>query len=213
MSAVFFDLDGTLIDSRADLAAAVNCTRGDFDLPSLPPERVAAFVGEGLRRLVERALPEFPARVEEAVTRTRGHYREHLLDQTTLYPGVADGLQRLVAQGWRCAVVTNKPREFVDLLLQGLGIDRLFGALVGGGETAALKPDPAPLRLAAERLGRRDLVGCWIAGDHFTDLEAGRRAGIRRCYCRYGFGDPRDEPYDLAVDSLVEMAEHLGPAG
>lgn len=213
MKAVFFDLDGTLIDSRGDLATAVNLTRCDYGLPPLSPALVATYVGEGLRCLVDRALPERRGGLEEAVDRTRAHYRAHLLDATRLYPGVREALMALGTQGWRRAVVTNKPREFVEPILAGLGVADAFEALVGGGEAAALKPDPAPLILAGARLGLAGLAGSWMVGDHFTDLEAARRAGMRRCFCRYGFGDPRDEMCDLAVDTLVELAAHLGRAG
>ena len=206
MKAIFFDLDGTLIDSRADLATAVNLTRRDFGLPELPSGRVISYVGEGLRLLVARAMPEQPELIEEAVARARAHYSRHLLDQTSLYPGVAEALRLLGAQGWKRAVVTNKPREFVQPILAGLGVAGEFEALVGGGDTPTLKPDPAPLLLAAARLGLSDLRGSWVVGDHFTDLEAGRRLGLLRCFCRYGFGDPRGEGYDLAVDSLLELA-------
>ena len=200
MKAVFFDLDGTLIDSRADLASAINLARGDFGLPELPRSQVVSYVGEGLHRLVARSMPELPGVLEEAVARTRVHYGAHLLVQTTLYPGVSEGVRRLGALGWKRAIVTNKPREFVRPVL------------VGGGDTAALKPDPAPILLAAGLLGVTDLRGSWMVGDHFTDLEAGRRTGLRRCFCRYGFGDPRGETFDLAVDSLVELARHVGSA-
>jgi len=213
MQAIFFDLDGTLIDSRADLAAAVNRTRCEFGLRDLPVEQVAGYVGEGLRLLLARALPEYPERLDEAVARARHHYGEHLLDRTTLYPGVAEALRMLGGQGWKRAVVTNKPREFVPPILEGLGIRGEFEVLVGGGDTAAHKPDPAPVLLAAARLGLADLRGSWMAGDHFTDLEAGRRLGMQRCFCRYGFGDPRGEGYDLAVASLIELARHVGNAG
>ena len=212
MKAIFFDLDGTLIDSRADLVTAVNLTRGDFDLPALPAELVASYVGEGLRRLVARAMPESLERLDEAVARARAHYGAHLLDQTTLYPGVAEALRMLGAQGWRRAVVTNKPREFIRSILEGLGVAGEFEAWVGGGDTVALKPDPAPVWLAASRLGLDDLRGSWVAGDHFTDLEVGRRLALQRCYCRYGFGDPRGEAFDLAVDALVELAQAVGRA-
>lgn len=212
MPAVFFDLDGTLVDSRADLALAVNLTRHDYGLPLLPVAQVASYVGEGLRLLVARALPERPESLDDGVARTRGHYATHLLDQTTLYPGVREGLQRLGAQGWQRAVVTNKPRDFVQPILAGLGVAELFEALVGGGDAPVLKPDPALIHLAAARLGLSSLSGCWMVGDHFTDLEAGRRAGVRRCFCRYGFGTPREEPFDLAVDSLIELADQLGAA-
>lgn len=209
MRAVLFDLDGTLVDSRADLAAAVNRTRQDWGLPELPVETVVGFVGEGIRVLVKRALTECPQDLDAAVARTSSHYRGCLLDRTVLYPGVSEALRRIGESGWKRAVVTNKPREFALPILRGLGIADAIEVVVGGGDAAALKPDPAPLLLAARQLGVADLRDSWVAGDHFTDLEAGRRAGAYRCYCRYGFGDPREEPFDLAVDSLLELAAYL----
>jgi phosphoglycolate phosphatase len=213
MKAVFFDLDGTLIDSRADLATAVNLTRREFGLPELPAGLLTSYVGEGLRRLVARAMPANFSRLDEAVACARVQYGVHLLDRTALYPGVADALRMLGAHGWKRAVVTNKPREFIRPILDGLGVAGEFETLVGGGDTAVFKPDPAPVLLAAARLGIADLRGSWAAGDHFTDMEAGRRLGLQRCFCRYGFGELRGEGFDLAVDSLVELARHVGCEG
>ena len=209
MPTVFFDLDGTLIDSRADLATAVNLMRRDLGLPSIPTAVVAGYVGEGLRLLVQRALAERPQALDDAVARTREYYRAHLLDRTVLYPGVSEALRRIGEGGWKCAVVTNKPREFALPILTGLGISDFIETVVGGGDAIALKPSPAPVFLAARQLGLADLCGSWMAGDAFTDLEAGRRAGVHCCFCRYGFGDPRDEPYSLAVDSPLELARRL----
>ena len=114
-----------------------------------------------------------------------------------------------LVSGWRLAVVTNKPGPVTRPILEGLGIARFFGAVVGGGDTPALKPDPAPLRLAAERLGVTLDADDWMAGDNFTDLAAGRHAGLRRCFCRYGFGEPRDETWDLAIDRFADLRESL----
>jgi phosphoglycolate phosphatase len=207
-SGVIFDLDGTLIDSRADLALAVNLTRADLGLAPLPPEQVVGYVGDGVRKLLTRALPECPERLEQALALNHRHYCNHLLDRTALYPGVGPALERLGGLGFGLLVVTNKPRAFTDLILAGLGIAPLLAGVVGGGDCPELKPDPAPLRLALERGGCRT-EGSWIAGDHVTDLEAGRRAGLRRCYCRYGFGRPGGESWDLAVDRLTELADAL----
>jgi phosphoglycolate phosphatase len=207
-NAIIFDLDGTLIDSRADLALAVNLTRADLGLPALPQAQVVGYVGEGVRTLLSRAIPERPDRLEEALDINRRHYRAHLLDRTVLYPGVAAALETFRQRGVRLMVATNKPREFTDLILDGLGIGPLMAAVVGGGDCPGLKPDPAPLLLALER-GGGSAEGAWIAGDSFTDLEAGRRAGMRRCFCRYGFGDPGVETWDLAVDELTELAAFL----
>ena len=206
---IIFDLDGTLIDSRADLALAVNLTRRELGLAPMADAQVVGYVGEGVRNLLTRAIPELPDELERALAINQRHYRAHLLDQTALYPGVAAALERFHRHGLRLMVVTNKPRAFTDLILQGLGIDRCVAAVVGGGDCPALKPDPAPL-LAALELAGCAAAGSWMAGDHFTDLEAGRRAGLKRCFCRYGFGDPRGETWDLAVDDLNELADRLG---
>jgi phosphoglycolate phosphatase len=207
-SAIILDLDGTLIDSRADLATGVNLTRRDLGLPPLEPALIASYVGEGVRRLLTRALPECPGLLEEALELNHRHYCEHLLDATRLYPGVAPALEHLRDAGFSLAVVTNKPRPFTDLILEGLGVAPLFSAVVGGGDCPQLKPDPAPLRLVLEQL-QATPAASWMVGDHFTDLEAGRRAGLHTCFCRYGFGDPRDEPWDLAVNGLLELAAFL----
>ena len=207
-SAIMFDLDGTLIDSRADLATGVNLTRRDLGLPPLEAALIAGYVGEGVRTLLTRALPECPGRLEEALELNHRHYCEHLLDETRLYPGVAPALAHLRDAGFRLAVVTNKPRPFTDLILEGLGVAPLLSAVVGGGDCPRLKPDPAPLRLALEQ-SQTTPEGSWMVGDHFTDLEAGRRAGLHTCFCRYGFGDPREETWALAVDGLLELATFL----
>jgi phosphoglycolate phosphatase len=206
---ILFDLDGTLIDSRADLALAVNLTRAELGLPPLPQAQVVGYVGEGVRTLLTRALPELPDQLEQALAINMRHYHAHLLDQTRLYPGVRPALERLHRRGHRLMVVTNKPKEAALRILAGLEVAPLLAAVVGGGDCPALKPDPAPLRLALEQAGA-PAEGSWMVGDHFTDLEAGRRAGLKRCLCRYGFGEPRQETWDLAVQDLGELADHLG---
>ncbi len=208
-NAIIFDLDGTLIDSRADLTTAVNLTRRGFGLEPLPLETVAKFVGEGLRNLISRAWPDAGDRLDAAVEQARRHYGQHLLDETVLYPGVETAVRGLHAAGWKLGVVTNKPQEFSDEILRGFGLHGCFSMVIGGGSGLPMKPDPAPLLAVLERCGVKASPDSWMAGDHFTDLEAGRRAGLSRCYCRFGFGDPRDEAYDLAVDSLPEFVEHL----
>ncbi len=212
MKTALFDLDGTLIDSRADLALAVNLTRQDFGLPPKSVGDVVACVGEGVRVLIERAIPERPELWEAMLARQRVHYLAHMLDRTCLYPGVRETLRALRAAGWRLAVVTNKPGPVTRPILERLGVLEYFGAVVGGGDCPALKPDPAPLLLAAAQLGVTLDAQDWMVGDHVTDLEAGRRAGIRRCFCRFGFGEARGETHELAIDRMDAFLAVLKPS-
>ena len=205
MKTALFDLDGTLIDSRADLALAVNLVRHDFGLPPKTVDEVIACVGEGVRVLVERAIPERPDQWNAMLARQRTHYLAHCLDRTALYPGVPETLRALRTAGWRLAVVTNKPGPVTRQILDGLGVLGEFGAVVGGGDCPVLKPDPAPLRLAAAQLGVTLDAQDWMVGDNVTDLEAGRRAGVRCCFCRYGFGEARNAAYECAVDRFDDF--------
>ena len=207
--AIIFDLDGTLIDSRADLTTVVNLTRREFGLEPLPMELVVTYVGEGIRNLISRAMPEAGTRLGEAVTVARRHYEQHLLDETTVYPGTADALRKLRALGYKLGVVTNKPQKFTDAILRGFGLNGYFTVVIGGDSGLPLKPDPAALFSVLEQCGVQPSPLSWIIGDHHADLEAGRRAGLSRCFCRFGFGDPRNETYELAVDSLGELIAHL----
>lgn len=209
--AIVFDLDGTLIDSRHDLALAINLARQDGQLPPLPVPAIVACIGEGLRNLVQRTMPELqtPEQLDQAIARTRHHYGEHLLDDTVLYPTVRETLERLHRHGCPLAILTNKPQDFTETILARLGLAPFFSVVVGGGNPGRpLKPDPASVLSILAELGRPP-GQAWIVGDHFTDLEAGRRAGCHRCFCRYGFGVHKTETWDLEVNTLAEFAEAI----
>ena len=113
---LIFDLDGTLIDSRADLTTAINLTRLHFDLAPLSRDEVVRYVGNGMVKLVERSLTDAAVPIEQAVALTRKNYREHMLDETQPYEGVHDALERLKDAGYRMALVTNKPEQQCCLL-------------------------------------------------------------------------------------------------
>lgn len=202
---LIFDLDGTLIDSRGDLTTAVNLMRKSYGLPPLPVDRVVAFVGNGIGSLVRRAVTDAPDLAEtEAIDRMKQFYLQHLLDQTCLYPGVKAGLTAFRAAGIPLAVFTNKPEDATRTILAGLGVGELFSAIVGSGGKFPLKPAPDGL-LHIVRALQIEPAASWMFGDHYTDLEAGRRAGLRRCLARYGFGEPRTEQFDAAVDSFADF--------
>jgi phosphoglycolate phosphatase len=213
---LFFDLDGTLIDSGGDLADAINRTRADFGLAPKAEPDIVACVGEGMRKLVERAIPEKPELWEAMLARQLANYSAHCLDRTRLYPKARETLQALAAAGARLAVVTNKPAPVTRKILEGLGAWEIFAAVVAGGDCAALKPDAGPVRLAAKRLGTALTADDWMVGDNFTDLAAGRNAGIKRCWCSFGYGKTRGETYERearAFEEIAGIARDCRPAG
>jgi phosphoglycolate phosphatase len=168
-----------------------------------------AAIGEGVRVLLARTIPERADNIDALLERQRFHYRAHFLDNTVLYPNFDFVLRTLKTRGWRLGIVTNKPALFTTPLLEGLGVLDVFDAVIGGGDCPLLKPDPAPLRLAAERIGAPLGENDWMIGDHFIDLDAAKNAGIKSCFCRFGFGEQRDSTFTAAVDSPDEILDLL----
>ena len=200
-----FDLDGTLIDSMHDLAVAINFMRAQYGLPEVSIDTAKTFVGNGAKTLVHRALgAEREADFDAALRCYREYYASHQLVYTRLYPGVAEGLEELRRNGVTLAVVTNKPSSDALAILNGLGVADELAEICGGDSGLPLKPEPDALLHVKARFGAES---CWMVGDHYTDLEAGRRAGFFRVLARYGFGQPREEVPDLIVDSFAELVE------
>ena len=200
-----FDLDGTLIDSRADLAAATNAMRALHGLPALPLETVASYVGDGVRTLAFRSLEGAAVDPDLAAREISTTYAAHLTDRTTAYPGVDAGLRALRAAGHDLALVTNKPAPHARRLMDHFGWTPLFAAILGGGDTPELKPSPLPLQTAMRRTGHAPET-TWMVGDHHTDLEAARRAGVKSIYLESGIGHPGAETPDLVCPDFAAFA-------
>jgi phosphoglycolate phosphatase len=172
---VIFDLDGTLVDSAPDIAAALNATLADAGIPPLPLDAVIGFVGDGAATLLERALASAPAasnrRPTSAVLLQRflAHYQDHVCDATRLYPGVTELLANLRAAGATLAVLTNKPEPLAHDLLETLGIAGLFLAIVGDGSGFPRKPDPSAARDIIARAGAIPARTAMV-GDGLPDL-------------------------------------------
>ncbi len=156
-AALVFDLDGTLIDSRRDITTAINRMRDELGLPPLALEQVVTMVGEGARLLVERALgPDFPPeQVDRALARYLDHYQDVCLDATRPYPGIEEMLG-VLSERYPLALLSNKGEALSRRILEGLGLERHFREILGGDSLPTRKPDPAGLRLLAERLGVPD---------------------------------------------------------
>ena len=181
-----FDLDGTLVDSRADLAAAVNYVLRSLGLPELLPPTVYGYVGDGARALIERALgPAHGDQVPAGLAAFMDYYGAHLLDATRPYPGMVEALGVLGARGVTLSVLTNKPVAMSRAILEGLGLADRFLDVVGGDSLPVRKPDPAGLeRLRALTVTARERM--LLVGDSGIDLRTARAGGVAFCGVAWG---------------------------
>lgn len=208
---LLFDLDGTLVDSRADLANSVNLMLAELGREVLPSSRVLTFVGEGARLLVERALTAsgeflpFEQEVDQALKVFQRHYSEHLLDCTRVYPEVTETLALL--GHLPKAIVTNKPYEFTIALLDGLEMRSQFAAILGGDSLPERKPSPMMLLEAARQCGIEP-ADCLMVGDTKFDVVAGKAAGMKTCGYIPGFRG-RTELAEAGADFMIERFSEL----
>lgn len=207
--AVFFDLDGTLVDTIPDLAAAIDATRADYDLAPLGAALAAVYVGHGVESFVVDALAHGGAVIaatrDEMVKRFRTHYAAVNGAQSVLFPGVLEGLQHWHGAAQALAVVTNKSTEFTRPLLQRMGIVQFFSVIVCGDTLPRRKPDPDPVLHACGQLGVAPADGLFI-GDSSSDALAARAAGMRALAVPYGYhgeGDVHALPVEAVVPTIA----------
>ena len=209
-----FDLDGTLVDSRRDLAAGVNLLLADLGLSPLPIETVMSFVGGGARVLIRRTLnhsdPEGRiSRDDPTLRRFLEHYWRVILDTSVPFPGVLQGLERLRSAGVKMAVVSNKPEEPTLHIVRELGLDRFLPIVLGGDSLPTKKPDPAMLLHSAAELGV-PAARCLMVGDSDVDVEAAHNAGMPAAWCSWGGIHPeRPEGPDFDVHRFEQVVELL----
>ena len=203
---VVFDLDGTLVDSKLDLAQSVNALREEMGLEPLPLDLIASYVGHGVTVLIERALGDLATEenVQKGLAFFLQYYHEHMLDNTRPYPGVREALEDLRARA--LAVLTNKPVRFSCEMLERLALAPHFVAIYGGNSFPQKKPDPFGLRKIMDdvKVTARETL---IVGDSDTDVLTGRNAGVWTCGVTYGFGAHSLEaaPPDLLLANLREL--------
>jgi phosphoglycolate phosphatase len=212
MDLLIFDLDGTLIDSKLDLAHAVNATRAHMGMSPLEHERVYSYVGNGAPVLIRRVLGERASEmeVEEALEFFLEYYREHYLDYTLLYPGVKDSLDRFRDAGKQMAVLTNKPVRMSNAIIEGLGVAGHFFKVYGGNSFDFKKPHPIGVETLLREAGIEAKRALMI-GDSAVDTQTARNAGIASAGMTYGFQPESlaDPAPDLVIDSMPELADWL----
>jgi phosphoglycolate phosphatase len=202
--AILFDLDGTLVDSRLDLARSVNAALREVGLPERPEAEIFGFIGEGSRRLLERAVGDRLDRLDAAHAAWTSDYSDHLLDHTLAYPGIPELLARLPSP---LAVHTNKPGDFARRILEGLRLSQRFVAIVGGGDFPARKPDPSGALQILAQLDLRPEQALYV-GDSRVDVATALAGRLRFIGVAWGLGGER-ELREAGASEIAATVEEL----
>jgi phosphoglycolate phosphatase len=215
---LIFDLDGTLVDSRLDLANSVNAMLRHYKKPELPGDVIASYIGNGAPMLVRRSLgdPDDESYVQEALLYFMGYYREHKLDSTYVYDGIFPSLDAILASrngagNIKMAVLSNKPVVPSRGIVEALGLGKYFFQVYGGNSFHTKKPDPAGVATLLEEAGARPEETAMI-GDSDVDVITARNAGIYSVGVTYGLAPHtlEDAPPDVMVDHPRELGDVLG---
>jgi phosphoglycolate phosphatase len=210
---VLIDVDGTLVDSVPDLAYCVDEMMKQLDMPTHGEAKVRNWVGNGVERLVRRALiGKLEGEPDEALY-DRAYpvflelYSENTSKRSCLYPGVKEGLEYLKGEGYKMGCVTNKAAQFTEPLLKDLGVANYFSIIISGDTLPEKKPDPMPLLHAAKFFNVPPEQALMI-GDSISDVKAARAAGFHIVCMTYGYNhgvDIRDAKPDGVMDSMAEL--------
>ena len=202
---VLFDLDGTLLDTAPDLAAALNATLVHHGRPPLPFEVIRPHVSHGGRALIRLGFGLEPDDAGFAEVRDffLDHYLAHIADATRPFEGMEGVMDALERHGLPWGVVTNKPGWLTEPLMRALGLDQRAAALVSGDTLPQRKPDPEPLLHACRQLGRA-AESCVYVGDALRDIEAARAAGMPALAARFGYIGADERPENWGADALVD---------
>ncbi|MBI5232771.1 MAG: HAD-IA family hydrolase [Deltaproteobacteria bacterium] len=200
---IIFDLDGTLIDSSADIAWAANKTLSQMGYPEMDAAAIKKCIGRGVRSLMSLLMPSEPSeRIDLARDVFLEHYGSHLTVSTTLYPGTMDTLEYLKGAGKNMAIVTNKPIGLTEAILDSLEIRDYFSAVLGGDSLLNKKPHPEPLLKILDLL-QTTLEDAVFIGDSRTDIETGHAASVATIGAAYGFRG-RKELEDAGCSIVIE---------
>jgi phosphoglycolate phosphatase len=209
--ALIFDLDGTLIDSKRDLIHSVNAMLLEMGRSILPEETISGFIGHGAPQLIASALGEDTSQKDRdsALTFFLSYYDQHKMDSTCAYPGVTEALEQFAQLPM--AILTNKPVRISQKILRELRLDGYFRAIYGGNSFETKKPDPLGARTILNEFGIAAAEAI-LVGDSEVDIQTARNTGMFAAAVNYGFGshDRAAHPADIYLDSLTDLATHLG---
>jgi phosphoglycolate phosphatase len=206
IDAIFFDLDGTLVDSGEDIARAVNYALKEAGLPERPREEIISYVGTGVEDLIVRSLgSDDRPLIDKCIGLFTGYFGEHYADKSRLYPNVKEVLE--FYKGKKMVIVTNRRTELTKDTLKKFEIDRYFKKIIGGDDDNCLKPSSCPIHKGFSGVVEEN-EKVLMVGDMGLDILAGKQAGVRTCGVTYGIGTRKDiekaNP-DYLIDNIIQL--------
>lgn len=204
---IIYDLDGTLIDSSGDITNAINYAIAPYGVPLITVGETISMVGEGVSRLMERVIAKegLSADKDFLVDRFVEYYSAHIIDTTTIYPGVKETLEKL--NRYKKAVISNKRETLSIRILEKLDLAKFFDVIVGSDSTPERKPSPVPVQYVLSRFGVKPDEAV-IVGDSNYDIDAGKAAGIRTIAVTYGY---RTLDFLRGADFIIKSMPELVP--
>jgi len=210
IDAIFFDLDGTLVDSREDIVTAVNYTLEEAGVPKKSNEEIISYIGTGVEDLIVKSLgQEYKLFVDRCVEIFTDYFGKHYADKNKLYPHVKEVLE--LYRQKKLSIVTNRRTELTEGTLEKFGIKQYFQKIIGGDDDNCLKPSACPIEKALSEVVSGDEKSLMV-GDMDLDVKAGKEAGIYTCAVTYGIGDKADlekaEP-DYLIDDMIKLKDFI----
>ncbi|WP_303700295.1 HAD family hydrolase [Flexistipes sinusarabici] len=200
---MIFDLDGTLVDTIDDIHESLNCTLKHFGFPPLKLDKTKSYVGDGMRKLVERAVGEvnFDSEIESHFRTT---YSENIVNKTKLFDGIPDLLKELRNKQINSVVISNKSSALTEKIIKYFHMDKIINDWYGGDSFKTKKPSPEPVLKALEKY-KIEKEHAIMTGDNHTDILSGAAAGIKTCFCSYGYGSTASSKPDYYADKPKEL--------
>lgn len=210
MQAVLFDLDGTLVDTAADLGYALNLQRERHGLEFLPDVAMRPYASHGSKGLLQIGFGLGPedASFDDMRTEYLDLYSEVLTRQPVLFPGMMETLSAIEQKGMAWGIVTNKPRRFTTPIVVALGLTLRAGAIISGDDAPAPKPSPQTLLLACERMQLNPAATIYV-GDAERDVQAGNAAGMTTLVALFGYLSDTDKPHEWGADGYIQQPQDL----
>lgn len=205
---IIFDLDGTVLNTLDDIHSSMMDTLDKFGFDKFSIDVTKTYVGDGISKLVERAVTSerYIKKIEDYF---RFVYNKRLVETTKPYEGITDVLERLKTEGVCQVVLSNKATEYTDSIVRHFGLDKYLDGWYGFDCFHEKKPSPLPVReiLKAKHFSADESI---MIGDNYTDIESGAGAGIKTCFCKYGYGKLRSVQADYFIDSPSEILQIAG---